>query len=72
MFCNECRADLSACVCGPERDEALRKLAYDPAACLAFRWCRSCDKHVDRCRCSSPDLFLISGGREIRVKGAPS
>ena len=66
MICTDCNRAIGQCIC-PGRDAELHAIAYDPEACVLFKWCRGCDKHYGRCRCPVPDFYIISGGQEIPV-----
>ena len=57
---------MADCQC-PDRDEQLRKIAYDPKSYVAFKWCRKCDKHYARCKCEQPEFYAILRGKEIDV-----
>lgn len=67
MICTKCDQSVGQCTC-PGTDEHLHAVAYDPDACVLFKWCRTCDKHYARCRCPIPNYYIISGGREIPVE----
>ncbi len=66
MVCTICGQAIGQCTC-PGRDENLHALAYDPAGMVAFKWCRTCDKHYARCVCLVPDFYVIQGGQELPV-----
>lgn len=48
MDCAVCKANIAFCTCA-DIDERLRKLQREDV--IAMPWCRSCDKHADRCTC---------------------
>lgn len=66
MYCVSCSNYLDSCIC-TGRDESLKRLAFDPQGQVAFKWCRSCDKHYSRCKCEWPKFFFICGGKEIPI-----
>jgi len=69
MVCTRCSSEISDCSC-PDRDASLKTIAMDPHATgVLFKWCRICDKHYARCKCETPDFYLLSGGQEIPVYG---
>lgn len=66
LTCTVCNTDIGGCVC-PDRDEGLRSVAYDPNGSVAFKWCRTCDKHYARCKCETPNFYVILRGEEWPV-----
>lgn len=64
MLCNQCGKDIKDCLC-EDADKRLKEVYFNHFAPLATKWCRSCDKHCKRCKCRKPDLFVVSGGREL-------
>lgn len=68
MFrCGTCDTGFDKCTC-PDIDERLKKLAWMKNGMVAFKWCRTCDKHYARCQCKMPDFYLVKGGEEIKER----
>lgn len=68
MICSTCQHDLHDCTC-PDIDARLHDLAYAPGVPIVFKWCRTCDKHYARCRCATPDFYVLSGGEALDLTG---
>lgn len=64
MICVTCNLPLGQCAC-PDRDASLKELAMDTEVPVAFKWCRTCDKHYARCTCEQPDFYLLCAGQEL-------
>ncbi len=64
LICVKCSKDIGDCDC-EGRDDQLRNLAMRPDGMVAFKWCRTCDKHYARCKCEHPDFYVVLGGKEI-------
>ena len=63
MHCGMCQKELRDCDCS-DVDEQLRRVAYEPdSVCLSY-WCRTCDRHAERCICENLDLVIM-------IKGEP-
>jgi len=67
MICRWCNNEIRDCTC-VACDLRLRRLADSPEAGIAFRWCRRCDKHQERCRCAEPDVVMIAGGKVSELR----
>lgn len=51
----------------PEMDGVLKGIAFAPEGRVAFKWCRLCDKHYARCKCESPQFYIVCGGVEMTM-----
>lgn len=67
LTCGPCGKGFDLCLCS-DADERLKRLAFDPAGLIAFKWCRTCDRHYARCQCKTPDFYLVKGGEEIKER----
>ncbi len=47
--------------CGCADADARLRQASD-STYVAFKWCRTCDKHYARCRCVEPNFGIRTGG----------
>lgn len=65
MRCGKCGTGFDKCTC-PNADERLKSLAFDPKGFVAFKWCRTCDKHYARCKCETPAFYLVHRGEEMK------
>ena len=68
MDCVTCGLPIGSCTCA-DADERLRRVAYGAEGLVAFKWCRGCDKHYARCRCQTPQFFVIMAGQEVDLTG---
>jgi hypothetical protein len=66
MICTKCGHGFGACRC-PDMDDRLKRVAFAPDSAVAFKWCRACDKHYARCKCESPDYFIVHRGQDIAI-----
>jgi hypothetical protein len=66
LNCKICKTGMADCKC-PDCDEKLHDIAYDPDGHVAFKWCRLCDKHYERCTCEKPEFFVIHQGKELKM-----
>lgn len=51
MWCVKCQKHLSQCTC-PDLEERLNSAVKDGS--FAYRYCKICDKHYERCKCKKP------------------
>lgn len=62
--CSKCEVEVVDCVC-PDIDARLKHSAFDPKGVVAFKWCRTCDKHYARCKCAIPAFYAVYRGQEF-------
>lgn len=60
MECNRCGHSLRTCIC-PDIDHRLK--AITDGRYFAFGWCGRCNKHIDRCKCTSPLIGTRTNGK---------
>lgn len=65
LLCATCRQTIGQCTC-TDADARMRQLARDPSCPIILKWCRACDKHYARCRCTMPDFCIVGGGRTFQ------
>jgi hypothetical protein len=56
MFCTACDHTLGECTCPDADARILAARQHTP-----MKWCKTCDKHYARCKCSVPNFTLMDG-----------
>lgn len=64
MRCTKCHTTIDKCAC-PELDDHLREIMHDPKSPIAVKWCRTCNKHYARCKCETPEFYILQGGKDV-------
>ena len=65
MICTVCDTTVDKCTC-PGIDAELKAIAFNPEGHVMFKWCRKCDKHYARCKCTPPEFFCVFRGEDLQ------
>ena len=59
MYCARCQNHISVCTC-EDLEERLNSAVASGS--FAYRRCKKCGKHYERCKCEKPEWEIAGGG----------